>query len=115
MERLGGDVIGIRKPTLALGVWVLFWSALPLFTLQAQEAPIQGSRRVATNNWSYQFIELLRERGYLSNLNPLVQPYRAQEVARGLVVLDTDTLPEPVAGWVTMLHFGSMLKATAAG
>lgn len=97
-------MIGIRKPALALGLCVLFWSALPLFTLQAQDAPIKGSRRVATNNWSYQFIELLRERGYLSNLNPLVQPYRAQEVARGLVALDADTLPEPVAGWVRLLR-----------
>ena len=97
-------MIGIRKPALALGLWVLLWSVLPLFTLQAQDVPIKGSRRVATNNWSYQFMELLRERGYLSNLNPLVQPYRAQEVARSLVALDPDTLPEPVAGWVRLLR-----------
>jgi hypothetical protein len=63
-----------------------------------------GSRRVATDNWSYEFIVRLRDRGYLANLNPLVQPYRAQEVARGLLELDPDTLPEPVAGWVALLR-----------
>jgi hypothetical protein len=72
-------------------------------TLPAQEVA-RGSRFIATDNWTYEFIERLRERGYLRELNPMVQPYQALEIARGLTALDPDTLPEPVVGWVQLLR-----------
>ena len=68
----------------------------------AQEGS-RGSRHLATDHWSYEHIRRLRTRGYLANLNPLVQPYRRMNVARGLAALDPDTLGEPVAGWIRLL------------
>jgi hypothetical protein len=89
----------IAAATFAAGITL----SLGPSALDAQDVAM-GSRRVATDNWSYEFIVRLRDRGYLANLNPLVQPYRAQEVARGLLELDPDTLPEPEAGWVALLR-----------
>ena len=70
---------------------------------QAPERPT-GSRLLATSHWSYEYIRRLQVRGWLGNLNPLVQPYRRMDVVRGLVALDPDTLNEPVAGWVRLLR-----------
>jgi hypothetical protein len=69
----------------------------------AQRAP-GGSVVLATDHWSYEYIRLLRERGYLARLNPLVQPYRAADVAAALAELDPDTLRQPVKGWVELLQ-----------
>ncbi len=69
----------------------------------AQEE-VLGSRNLPYDHWSYDHIQRLRPRGYLGNLNPLVQPYRRLEVARGLVGLDPEDLPEPVSHWVRMLR-----------
>lgn len=63
-----------------------------------------ASHLLATDHWSYEYIRRLRDRGYLAGLNPLVQPYRRVEVARGLADLERDTLGEPVAGWVRLLR-----------
>jgi hypothetical protein len=69
--------------------------------LEAQ-AP-SGSRYLALDHWAYEYIARLRERGYLGDLNPLAQPYRRLDVARGLAGLDPDTLGRPVAEWVRLL------------
>jgi hypothetical protein len=59
---------------------------------------------VSTDHWSYEYVRLLRERGYLDRLNPLVQPYRAADIAAALGELDPDTLPQPVRGWIELLR-----------
>jgi hypothetical protein len=97
--------------------------------LEAQR-PSGGSVRVATDHWSNEYVARLRDRGYLSGLNPLVQPWRAADIARALRNLDPDTLAEPVRGWVESLQaefgwrtrvndataprFGGMVAAGAA-
>jgi hypothetical protein len=62
-----------------------------------------GSRILSLGSWTYEAIERLRTRGYLSGLNPMVQPYRRIDVAVELVGVDADTLPDPAAGWVRLL------------
>ncbi len=64
----------------------------------------RGSRNLPVDHWSSEYIRRLRTRGYLGNLNPLVQPYRRNEVALGLASLDPDSLPSPVAHWVRLLR-----------
>jgi hypothetical protein len=71
--------------------------------VSAQRAP-GGSVLVATDHWSSEYVRLLRERGYLPELNPLVQPWRAADVALALASLRPDTLPQPVRGWVELLR-----------
>lgn len=105
---------------------------IALFTLLALGAPgglvaqggvlgaparILGSRNLALGHWAYEFIARLRDRGYLSNLNPILQPYRRIDVAEGLAHLDPDTLPRPVGDWVrTLRHeFAPELERLAGG
>jgi len=63
-----------------------------------------GSRYLPVDHWAYEYLQRLTARGYLPGLNPLVQPYRRLEVARGLAGLAPDTLRRPVADWVRMLR-----------
>ena len=69
----------------------------------AQDPHRMGSRILSIDSWAYEAIERLRTRGYLSGLNPMVQPYRRIDVAAELVGVDADTLPDPTAGWVRLL------------
>ena len=69
----------------------------------AQDPGRIGSRILSMDSWTYEPIERLRSRAYLSGLNPMVQPYRRIDVAAELIGLEPDTLREPVAGWVRML------------
>ncbi len=82
-------------------------SSLPGAPGLAAQAPkasrVLGSRNLAVGHWAYEYIGRLRDRGYLSNLNPLIQPYRRIDVAEGLLHLDPDTLARPVADWVRTL------------
>jgi len=83
---------------------VLLSAALsPPSAAQAQRPP-GGSVRVPTDHWSNYYIGRLRDRGFLPGLNPLVQPWRAADVARDLARIDADTLAEPVRGWVRLLQ-----------
>jgi hypothetical protein len=68
----------------------------------AQGGP-RGSVRIATDHWAYEYIARLRRRGYLSSLNPLVQPYRAADIAQALAQIDPDTVPGPAAEWIRLL------------
>jgi hypothetical protein len=79
----------------------LGWLAPP--TVSAQRAS-GGSVRLPTDHWVNEYVARLRERGYLPNLNPLVQPWRASDVALALQALDPETLSEPVRGWVVLLR-----------
>ena len=69
----------------------------------AQDPARMGSRILSLGSWTYEAIERLRTRGYLSGLNPMVQPYRRIDVAAELVGVDADTLSDPTAGWVRLL------------
>ena len=69
----------------------------------AAQAPT-GSRYLPVDHWAYAYIGPLIDRGYLPDLNPLVQPYRRMAVARDLARLDPDTLPQPIARWVRLLE-----------
>ena len=83
------------RPTLALVLMAVLAPALG----DAQTA----SRLIPTDHWSYEYIQRLRDRGYLANLNPLVQPYRRDEVVRGLGTIDVSALHPEVAEWVELL------------
>jgi hypothetical protein len=63
-----------------------------------------GSRNLPVDHWSSEYIRRLRSRGFLGNLNPLIQPYRRSEIALGLASIDPDTLPSPLASWVRLLR-----------
>jgi uncharacterized membrane protein YbhN (UPF0104 family) len=102
---LGGVLLArtvvARRTVRAAGIAALLTIAGPT-SAAAQE--VLGSRNLTVDHWAYEYIERLRPRGYLANLNPLVQPYRRLEVARGLAGLNPDTLRSPVSGWVRMLQ-----------
>ncbi len=98
---LARTVVRRRRVWATLGV-VIVASLVLSETALAQDGG-RGSRNLPVDHWSYEYIQRLRSRGLLSNLNPLVQPYRRAEVAQGLVRIDPDTLPEPIAGWVRLL------------
>jgi hypothetical protein len=80
----------------------LLLAALAAVPSAAQESQ-HGSTLIATDHWSYPFLARLRERGYLTGLNPLVQPYRRADVARELADLDLSGLPGREADWVRLL------------
>ena len=86
------------RPAHHFAFALIAYSSIQASTVFAQ------SRLIPTDHWSYEYVNRLRSRGYLENLNPLVQPYRAGEVVVGLAELDPDTLAEPVAGWVRILR-----------
>lgn len=66
--------------------------------------PSTADRLVPLGHWVYAYVERLRSRGFLPDLDPLVQPYRRAQLAADLRGLDPDTLPEPVAEWVRLLR-----------
>ncbi len=78
------------------------WRLTLALVLLAVMAPALGdaqttSRLIPTDHWSYEYIRRLRDRGYLTNLNPLVQPYRRGEVVQGLGAIDVSALHPEVA------------------
>ena len=81
---------------------------------QAQR-PAGGSVRIPTDHWANYYIGRLRERGLIGHLNPLVQPWRAADIARAVAVLDPDTLTDPVREWVRRLREAFPADTTAAG
>jgi hypothetical protein len=103
-----------RLPLMFLAGFLLGSILLPA-AASAQRAS-GGSVVIGADHWSYEYIRLLRERGYLDRLNPLVQPYRAADVAAALAELDPDTLRQPVKGWVELLRedFGWRTRAQGA-
>jgi hypothetical protein len=88
---------------MGLGVVLLVHALMAPPPASAQDPGRMGSRILSMDSWTYEAIERLRTRGYLSGLNPMVQPYRRIDVAAELVGIDADELPEPTAGWVRML------------
>ena len=89
---------------LRLALLVAVGSVVASGTASSQTPRVpNGSRYLPMDHWGYEYIGRLRDRGYLPNLNPLVQPYRRLDVARDLAVLDPDTLRQPLAEWVRLL------------
>ena len=88
----------VRVP-LAAVIALYLASPAPLLA----QRPSGGSVRVSTDHWTNAYIGRLRERGLLLGLNPLVQPWRAVDIARELTKLNADTLPELLRGWITLL------------
>ncbi len=74
-----------------------------------------GSHLIPTDHWSYHYVNRLRERGYLRQLNPLVQPYSRIEVARAMADVDVDSAPRNVRDWMALLQaeFGIELARVA--
>jgi len=70
----------------------------------AKPADPLGSRYLSMENAGYEAITQLRNRGFLTALDPLAQPYHRVDIARALVDLDPDTLARPVATWVRLLR-----------
>ena len=98
---LGRALVVRRRAPLLLSVALL---AMSVMATPASAQTARGSRTLAVGHWAYEYIGQLRPRGYLANLNPLVQPYRRLQVARGLQHVDPDTLPQPMAFWVSILR-----------
>ena len=73
-----------------------------------------GSARIATDHWANEYVGRLRRRGYLPGLNPLVQPYRAADLAAALALLDPDTITGPAADWIRLLTSAFGRPAPAA-
>lgn len=80
---------------------VLVAGSLP--ELHGQSGPT-GSRYLSLDNPAYEAVTQLRERGYLDGLDPLVQPYRRLDIARGLLDLHEDDLPRHLAFSVRFLR-----------
>lgn len=106
--------------------------AASAFAQQPDRSLTEGSRNLAMGHWAYEYIARLIDRGYLTNLDPLIQPFRRMDVALGLKDLDPDTLAKPIAGWVRTLdhefqpeldrlngkpyhHWGAIAEAGAVG
>ena len=98
-----GSADYVRRWTL-IGVVLLGHALGSPPSALAQDPGRLGSRILSLDSWTYEAIERLRTRGFLSGLNPMVQPYRRIDVAAELVGVDADTLPEPTAGWVRLLQ-----------
>jgi hypothetical protein len=94
----------MRRARYRVFAGVMLLSAAVSARPASAQRPSGGSVRVATDHWANEYLARLRARGYLTALNPLVQPWRAVDVARELGKLDPDTLPQPVRGWVSLLR-----------
>ena len=104
-----------RKKLVKVAAVILLLSVCASSWTSAQED--LGSRTLPTDHWAYEYVKHLRGRGFLSNLNPLVQPYRRLDVARDLSKLDADTLPMPLKHWVGLLRreFQSEIERIGGG
>jgi hypothetical protein len=99
--------VGLRRPLGFFGIAIATGALVVAIALSVRQADAQvepgGSVRIATDHWAYEYIARLRRRGYLTALNPLVQPYRAADVARAVAQIDPDTIAGPAAEWIRLL------------
>ena len=96
-------MVGYTTRSMAVGIVLLGHALWAPPQVSAQDPGRLGSRILSLESWTYEALERLRTRGYLSGLNPMVQPYRRIDVAAELVGLDADTLPDPAVDWIRML------------
>jgi hypothetical protein len=84
-----------------------WWAVVGLVTVMSPTGALAqraGSRLIEPDHWAGEYLVRLRRAGYLGRLDPLAQPYRWDDVARGLASLDPNTLPDPYAFWVRLLR-----------
>ena len=108
MAKISIAQIGIctRVLTAVCGPWrglLLLAAVLILSAPSSHAQPVVGSRKLPLDHWAYFYVGKLRDRGFLEELNPLVQPYSRMGIARSLVRLNEENLREPEAGWVRLL------------
>lgn len=72
--------------------------ALPTFTATGQQ-----HRIVFADDWTYEYVQRLQERGHLLELDPTSAPYRQGELYAALLRVDTATLGAKEARWVRWL------------
>ncbi len=88
-------------------IWLVFFAvgvAIPRLVVAQADSSERASRYLPVGHWAYEPIEHLRSRGFLANLNPLVQPYTRLQVARGLSEIDSEILAAPTAHWARLLR-----------
>ena len=104
MSRIEMCVLTARP---AAWIWLVLFAvavAIPRPLGAQAGSPERASRNLPVGHWAYEPIYRLRSRGYLVKLNPLIQPYRRIDVARGLAALEPDTLARQAARWVRLLR-----------
>jgi len=112
-----------REPDLRSVVRLLLGLVALLATpAPAQESPSSSnpgtSRYLPLGHWAYPYIHLLRDRGPLKGLQPLVQPYRRVDVASAVRrAMTASNASRPERGWLAELEreFAPELAVLKAG
>lgn len=91
-----------RKSLFPFALLLSLLLSFPL-SLQAQERS-RGSRYLPLGHPAYVAVQGLMDRGRLSGLNPLSQPYTRDQLARGVAALDESGLEGPEGHWAHMLR-----------
>ncbi len=107
-------LLPVRVPFDRRVAWVVALALAAATSARAQESE-RGSRVVDTGHWAYEYLTRLRDRGYLTQLDPLARPYHQVDIVQALSPLDPDTLPAPVAGWVRLLRSAFRVEHQAWG
>lgn len=89
-----------RGVILSIGVLV----AVCVGPARAAQEGSHASRYLPIDHWAYYYIDRLQARGFLSDLDPLVRPYRRAEVADGLRSVTTRRLRDPERRWMELLR-----------
>lgn len=69
-----------------------------------EEAKGQQHKLVPTDNWSYDYIQRLQNRGFLKELNPTRIPYSRSEIKAALAALEDTELSNTESRWVERLR-----------
>ena len=107
LERMSRIEMCVLRARPAAWIWVVLFAvgvAIPRLVVAQADSSERASRYLPVGHWAYEPIEYLRSRGFLANLNPLVQPYTRLQVARGLSEIDSDILAVPTAHWARLLR-----------
>ena len=96
-----------RASLLAAALALLVLSGPPgvrPVSAQAQHPGTGSNRIAAVDHWTYEYIQRLQARGYLTALHPTALPYTAGEIASALQSLQPETLPQPARRWAERLR-----------
>ena len=92
-----------HRPTMARVLLLVLLGIGAPSSVLGQSGP-QGSRYLSLDHPAYEAVRQLRDRGYLEELDPLVQPYRRLDIARGLAGIGEDDIPRHMAHAVQLLR-----------
>ena len=88
----------VPRPALLLALM----SSLVFAPTTAQD---RSSHYLHLDHWAYRYVDLLIERGQLTQLQPLLRPYRRLDIARAIDAADTDgSLDAVEREWVDLLR-----------